>query len=127
MDIIEELKKKARAHNLYNVRVEIDSDWVSTKIENFLERNPHLKMTKKELKQEILQNDIIASFFSKDPSKQNISETYIAKVISSIKGVSKFENLPSNTNMYVFNGEVVELKNRPLGIKTIDYIFCITI
>jgi hypothetical protein len=123
MDIIEKLKEKAREHNLHNLRIEIDSEWLNLKIENFLNRNPFLKITKKELKEKIIQDDIVASFFSKDPSKQNISEKYIAKVVSSINGISNFKNLPSSTNLYVYKGELVELKDRPIGVKTVDYIF----
>lgn len=123
MNIIEKLKIEARKINLKILREEIENSWVEEKIENHLKRNPHIKLDKEEIKNKIMEDDLIASFFAKDPAKQNISEKYFAKVIKNIDGVSNFENLPSNTKVFVKNGEIMQDEKRAIGIKSIDYSF----
>lgn len=123
MDFIEKIKIKKRELNTIQVKKEVEQDWVVEKIKNYLNRNKHIQMTVKEVQEEILKNDLVASFFAKDPSKQNISEKEIGKMVSLIKGVSNFNDLPSSTNFYLYRGELVELYERPIGLKTVDYLF----
>lgn len=54
------------------------------KIENYLQNNPGL-FTKEEVEDNILNNDIVASFFCKDPAKQNISEKLCAEILGLTK------------------------------------------
>lgn len=70
---VESAKIEKRKQNIEQVRLEITSDWVEKKIEGHLSRFQGLT-SKEKLSKEILENDIVASFFAKDPSKQNISE-----------------------------------------------------
>jgi hypothetical protein len=123
MKTIEELKAIARKINMEELREEISEKWVDIKINNHLERNPHLALSNQEIKELILENDLVASFFAKDPSRQNFTEKIISKTIKSIEGVENFEDLPSSTYWYLVDGKVVKLKSRPIGIKNIDYIF----
>lgn len=123
MKTIEELKAIARKINMEELREEISEKWVDTKINNHLERNPHLALSNQKIKELIIENDLVASFFAKDPSRQNFTEKIISKTINSIEGVENFEDLPSSTYWYLVDGKVVKLKSRPIGIKNIDYIF----
>lgn len=123
MNFIEQLKQEARKRNLQILRDEINYDWVKTKIVNHLERHSYLNISFDEIKNLIMTNDLIASFFIKDPSKQNISEKMFADIVSSIDGVENFEDLPSSTNLYLQNGKLVRLQERPMNLKTVDYIF----
>jgi len=123
MNVVEQLKQEARKLNLKTIRSEIDEAWVAKKINNHLERHPYLNITFDEIKTSILSNDLIASFFIKDPSKQNFSEKMFATLISNIEGVEDFEDLSSSTDLYLKNGKLVRLANRPINLKTVDYLF----
>lgn len=123
MKTIDQMKAIARGVNMKEVRSDIDEGWLETKIINHLERNPHVEMSLDEIKERIMNDDLTASFFAKDPSRQNFTEKVISQVIKATKGVSKFEDLPSSTCWYLINGEVKFLTERPVGIKNIDYTF----
>lgn len=119
IDIFENLKIKQRENNLNELRKEINKSWVTTKIKNHLERNTFLSLSVQDLKDRIMKDDLLASFFIKDPSKQNFTEIYIADFLSKIESFKNFKNLASNSNLFLFNGNIVE--KRVNGIKSIDY------
>lgn len=123
MNVIEQLKQEARKLNLKVLRNEIDEPWVVNKINNHLERHLYLNTTFDEIKNLIMTDDLVASFFIKDPSKQNLTEKMFAELISNIEGVEDFEDLSSSTNVYLQNGKLVRLTNRPINLKTVDYMF----
>ena len=77
---VKEEKIKARKRNIEEVRKDIDKAWVKEKIKNHIIAFDGL-FTYDEVKQQILSNDLVASKFCKDPSKQNISEILAAKVL----------------------------------------------
>lgn len=77
---VEDKKKELRKKNIEEVRQEIKSGWVQKKINNYLLSNPCL-FTKEDIEENILNNDIVASFFGKDPSRQNLSEKLCAEVL----------------------------------------------
>lgn len=77
---VKEEKIKARKRNIEKVRKDIDKAWVKEKIKNHIIAFDGL-FTYDEVKQQILSNDLVASKFCKDPSKQNISEILAAKVL----------------------------------------------
>ena len=80
MKTIEELKAIARKINMEELREEISEKWVDIKINNHLKRNPHLALSNQKIKELILENDLVASFFAKDPSRQNFTEkNYLKK------------------------------------------------
>lgn len=64
---------KMRKDNIAEVRNNISADWVVDKITNYCNRFEGL-FTFQQIKNEILFNDVVASFFAKDPLKQNIAE-----------------------------------------------------
>lgn len=95
---VEEEKIKARKNNIIEVRQDIKKTWVQKKIKNYLLNNPGL-FTKEEVEENILNNDLVASLFCKDPSEQNISEKLCAKVL-------KLTKLPSYGKKSIrFNSE----------------------
>ena len=77
---VKEEKIKARKRNIEEVRQDIDKAWVKEKIKNHIIAFDGL-FTYDEIRQQILTNDLVASKFCKDPSKQNISENLAAKVL----------------------------------------------
>lgn len=87
MKSIEELKVIARKIKMRELREDIKAEWVTTKISNHLERNPHLDLTIKEIRELILKDDLVASFFAKDPSRQNFIEKAKSKIIAKIFGI----------------------------------------
>lgn len=116
---IEFIKQIKRKENLSHLRKEINEKWVNTKIENHLKRNPHLKETIQDIKNKILVDDLIGSFFIKEPGRQNISENIVAEQISKIKDINNFINLSSSVNLFVIDGKITNI--RIDGIKSIDF------
>lgn len=116
---IEELKKIQRYSNLKIIRDEINSKWVKEKIRKHLERNPHLKYSIEQVKEIVLSDDLVASFFIKDPGRQNIGENTISNLVSSIDLIKSFINHPSNVSLFVVNGKITS--KRKEGIKSIDF------
>lgn len=116
---IEFLKSVKRRENLSILRSEINDVWVNTKITNYLSRNPHLGLTIDEIKIKILEDDLVGSFFAKDPGRQNISEGVIGDLVSKLDLVSEFINHPSSVSLFVIDGNIVT--ERTDGIKSIDY------
>lgn len=77
-----ELKKvEKRLENIVLVRKEIDKASVQTKINNHLQKFNEL-FSYQDIYSQILENDIVASMFCKDPSKQNISENLVASELN---------------------------------------------
>lgn len=62
VDYVEKLKIEARKQNISNVRKEIDSSWVKTKINTFITAWDGM-WTAEEVKEQILTNDIVAAKF----------------------------------------------------------------
>ena len=99
---VKEEKVKARKKNIEEVRKDIDKAWVKEKIINHMTAFDGL-FTYDEIKQQILSNDLIASKFCKDPSKQNISENLAAKVL----GWKKQPSQGSKCIRFNDNGDIV--------------------
>ncbi len=117
----EDIKIKMRKDNIDELRNSINEKWVEIKIKNYLERFPFLDLTYEDVVNEIMSNDLVASFFAKDPNKQNITEKTIANIIKNLNFVSNFQNYNSKTEIFVVNGEIVN--KRALGVKSMDYSF----
>ena len=90
---VENLKTKARMENLKIVR---------DKIANFVDRWP--SFTTEEVREQILTNDLVAAQFSKDPSKQNISEKAVMTLIGADK---KLPSRGKNCIRFTPSGEIV--------------------
>lgn len=81
---MEERKKSMRKIAIGQARNDIKKEWVQEKINNYLDRYPEI-VQKIEIEKQILSNDIVASFFAKDPNKQNISENLVSELLDAEK------------------------------------------
>lgn len=82
--MVEQQKIKIRQENIQEVQNNIHASWVQDKINNYLNRFPDVAL-KEEIEEQIKSNPIIASFFCKDPAKQNISEKLAEKLLNTTK------------------------------------------
>ena len=118
-ELIEEEKAHQRENNITTLRNEINKSWVEEKLNNFLERYKYSNLgTIEELKNLILTDKLVASFFIKDPSKQNISEKAVARLLK----VDKMPASGPNSVCFNENGEIVHsTSNR--NSKSADFYF----
>lgn len=79
-DFVENSKIEVRIENLEVIRKQINQSWVKKKINSYLDRMGNI-FTVEQVKQQILENDIVASFFAKEPGRQNISEELVQKYL----------------------------------------------
>lgn len=118
-EIVEEAKKERILENIQTLREEIGLSWVKEKVSKHVEKCNNL-FTEESLIEGILTNDIIASSFCKDPSKQNISENLAAELLRVAK-------LPANgQNSVRFNeeGKIVGVSKKMPGLtKSADFKF----
>lgn len=89
------------------------------KIANFCELHGFLE---DDVISAILENEMLAAKFAKDPKKRNIYEKVAAREIREIAGVENFLNLPSRAK-YLLNGAVVGKKpeGASTNVKTVDF------
>ena len=73
IELVEQRKIEARKQNILEVRKDIDKSWVKDKINNHIQRFDGM-FSAEDVRKQILENDLVASMFAKDPSKQNITE-----------------------------------------------------
>lgn len=116
---IENAKREKRAENIIALRKQINEKWVDRKILNHLKRNPHLNIEPNDFKNQILNNDLVASFLIKEPGKQNISEIIIAEEIKKIPLLESFINYSATVKLFIVDGELTS--KRVDGVKSIDY------
>jgi hypothetical protein len=125
---IEKIKKIARKENLAKLRQQINQKWVSEKIINHLERNPHLNLSINDVKSLIIKDDLIASFFAKEPGRQNISEKHILSSLKQIEGIDNFKDADKLKNHYIVNNTLFIFnsdneKPKDLPVKSLDFHF----
>ena len=116
IDLVSERKIEARKKNILEVRENINSDWVLSKIENHVERFNGM-FTIENIKSQIMSNDLVASMFAKDPSKQNITE----KLVSEVLGIEKLPASGKSCIRFSESGELV-YKSAPTNSKSADFI-----
>ena len=114
VDYVEKLKLEARKQNICNIRKEIDSSWVKTKINTFITSWDGM-WTAEEVKEQILTNDIVAAKFAKDPGRQNIGEVAVNNLLGSDK------KLGVNQVRFDAMGEMVSGPAKPGCTKSADY------
>ena len=114
VDYVEKLKIEARKQNISNVRKEINSSWVKTKINTFITAWDGM-WTAEEVKEQILTNDIVAAKFAKDPGRQNIGEV----AVNNLLGADK--KLGVNQVRFDATGEMVSGPAKPGCSKSADY------
>lgn len=115
--LVEDEKIKARKANIEEVRKDIHLSWVKTKIENHIIAFGGI-FTYKEIEDAILNNDIVASKFCKDPSKQNISEKLAAKVL----GLEILPQSGLNSIRFSETGEIVHTAGHG-NSKAADFLY----
>lgn len=115
-EYVENKKKEKRLENINQIREEINSNWVQEKINNHISKFNGL-ITREEVMEAIKKNNIVASFFCKDPSKQNISENLAAKVLN----LQKLSSSGKNCIRFNSNGDIVSSSTG--NTKSADFIY----
>jgi hypothetical protein len=110
--------RKQLQRNISLVRNEINNTDFVIKITNHADK---FGREYDEVKSKIMDDDMYAEWFAKDPAKQNIYEKLAASYISKVENVEDFINLPSNTKMFVINGQITS--DRLNDVKSIDFKF----
>ncbi|WGI36722.1 hypothetical protein [Mesomycoplasma lagogenitalium] len=129
MDTYKKIIKEIWKYERNKLKEEIKKNgiplWMEEKVKKNIERTFLEKKYEEIIKKSLIQGDeIILSFFMKDPKRQNIYENIFRKEIESAGFV--IEKLkPSGKNAYyLIDDEIISnLKNKPNGQKSLD--FCI--
>lgn len=116
VEYVELKKKERRKQNIKELREQISEPWVSKKINNHLLKFDGM-FTKEEVIKQIEENDLLASFFCKDPSKQNISENLVAELL-------EIDKLPAGgPNSIRFNEQGdISPSSIPSNTKSADFL-----
>ena len=116
IELVEQRKIEARKQNILEVRRDIDKSWVKDKINNHIQRFDGM-FSAEEIRNQILENDLVASMFAKDPSKQNITEKLVSEIL-------KIDKLPASGKSCVRFSESGELvsKSGASHSKSADFI-----
>lgn len=77
--MVEKRESEMIQKNLLDVRNNIDKTDYQLKISNYCSK---FNFCPNEVKKQIMNNDIVASFFAKDPSKQNFTEKLVAELLN---------------------------------------------
>ena len=113
---VEEAKKLQRRLNIDEIRNSLDERWVKTKINNHVEKFDGL-FSYEDIVEQIKSNDIVASMFCKDPSKQNISEKMVEKIL----GIPKLPVSGANSIRFTPEGKLTGVKS--IGVsKSADFL-----
>lgn len=83
IELVEKKKIDLRKQAITEIREQIDNKWVKDKIKNHLARFPFLAVD--DIEERILNDDLIASFFCKDPTRQSVSERLAAELLAERK------------------------------------------
>ena len=114
--LLNKRKIEMRKENMQILRQEIDTADVKIKIENHAKRFDYM-FSPSEIREQILTNDLTASLFCKDPSKQNIAETYGLELL-------KFDKLPSSGKKCIRFSSTGEIVHTSSGnTKSADTIY----
>ena len=100
--LLNKRKIEMRKENMRILRENIDSADVKVKITNHAKRFDNM-FSYEEIKEQILTNDLTASLFCKDPSKQNIAETYGLELLK----LKKLSSQGKNCIRFSPTGEIV--------------------
>ena len=114
-ELVRQKEQELISKNLKELRDNINEKDYEEKILNYCEK---YNFDMNFIKQQILTNDVVASFFSKDPTKQNFTEKLIAKLLNT-------KTLPQQgKNCIRFNKEgEIDCLRSPETTKSAD--FCI--
>lgn len=118
-DIAEKELQKSRLENLKQVRLDLqnkDKDLLD-KINNFCERWDNV-FNYNDISKQIIENDLVAANFAKDPKKQNITEKLVAKLIN----VPLLPQSGKNVIRFDKNGNIIHKKDGD-ECKAADFYF----
>ncbi len=110
--------KKELLKNVSVVRSKMNDGDFQYKIGNWADKFGY---EKEEVESMILENDMFAATFAKDPSKQNIYERLAVKYLKEISIIENFKNLPNNTKLFVVDGQITNVRDKE--VKSIDFTF----
>lgn len=118
LDYDKELKE-AYLNNLSIVKKDINKKYMIIKIQNFCKK---FDFSFNEIKKKILNDNIFASFFIKDPKRQNIYENEAMKYLKKFfPNIEKLSSAGANAK-YIIDGEIITgLNRKPVGHKSIDF------
>ena len=114
---VEEAKKIQRRLNIGEIRSSLSESWAKTKIYNHIEKFDGL-FTYEDIVEQIKSNDVVASMFCKDPSKQNISEKMAEKIL----GISKLPASGARSIRFTSSGDLTGVKSTDVS-KSADFLF----
>lgn len=107
-------EKELIQNNLFHLRTHYETVEYQTKIKNYAKK---YSLNEEDIVKGIKENDIIASFFCKDPSKQNFTE----KLVSEILGVKALPQSGKNCIRFDTKGEIHSFK-RVDSSKSADFL-----
>lgn len=118
-------KVKEIAKNILDKKNNKETHNLNKKIKNYLNRYYFDNNKFDELCKNIINNDFIASFFSKSAKKQNICENTQFEYMKKYMNFSNLKNLPSSGKncIFIINGkEKICCKNNIQTLKSVDFI-----
>lgn len=100
---VNDVKKAQFRENIDLLREEINQPWVILKIRNHVERLDDEKYTVESVQKMILEDDLVASLFAKNPNKQSIAERTAINLLN----VRKLPQWGDCSVRFDVNGELV--------------------
>lgn len=113
-EIVKQKEKELLLKNFIDLRKNINSPDYAYKIKNYCNK---YNFDIKEVQQRILTDDVIASFFIKDPFKQN----FIENLISGLLGIKRLPQMGKNCVRFDREGNICSEKTIA-AIKSVDFI-----
>lgn len=97
--------------------------WLNDKVDNFIKRTYLNENSKKEIIERLLKGDeILVTFFMRDPKRQNIYEKiFIKEMIKNNIEVIKLNSSGKNA-FYVIDDEIKTNIVKPIGHKSLDFL-----
>lgn len=114
-DLVKQKERELIENNFLDLRKNIDDKDYNEKIKNYCEK---FHFDYNEVKNKILNDDIIASFFIKEPSRQNFTE----KLAASLLKITTLPQQGKNSIRFTSTGEITSKKSTNVS-KSADFYF----
>lgn len=113
----------AKENNLKDIRKNITRSDYMKKFKNYASK---YGLPLNDIIQKVIEDDVVACFFTKDPQKQSIHEKTAAKFIKDNKHVVNFKKLPASgaNSLFLHDGEIISKKEHDrlkLTSKSLDF------
>lgn len=113
----------AKENNLKDIRKNITRSDYMKKFKNYASKHG---LPLNDIIQKVIEDDVVACFFTKDPQKQSIHEKTAAKFIKDNKHVVNFKKLPASgaNSLFLHDGEIISKKEHDrlkLTSKSLDF------